>query len=245
MDANKTISPHKLIFLAKLISRSCHLHFSTVNLDDVYQWKDEKEHGEKLSETPDCLALVFQLDGWMAKCLGQQNDSNSCANSDGCHQNQPGNLDSLVEPLLFAVEVPSSQTKDDAVAGDDDDCPNIRQSSHRRSSSFRNALKNKHTGDARQRQVDEHKELSHPSNHPVAAVILLEGQQCCVVGRHGKERQHPDEEEMIRHETVHLGEPNTLDANSLHNLRVAVAVEQLPSDDRLFASHLGEDDTTR
>lgn len=88
---------------------------------------------------------------------------------------------------------------------------------------------------------------------------------CC----HGKEREHPDEKEMIRYQGIHLGEANacdrcvvsqrammrdrtllisvslTLNTNSLHDLRVAIAVKQLAAYSRALAPYIANNDTCR
>lgn len=57
--------------------------------------------------------------------------------------------------------------------------------------------------------------------------------------RHGEEGEHPDEEEVVGDQGVHLGKANALDAYPLEELGVAVAVEDLPSDGGRAAAELG------
>ncbi|KAH8718453.1 hypothetical protein HC256_003097 [Beauveria bassiana] len=81
-----------------------------------------------------------------------------------------------------------------------------------------------------------------PAQDPVAAVVADEGEERGVVGGHGEQGQHPDEEEVVGHEGAHLGEGDGLHADALDDLRVAEAVEELAPDGRGAAANLGEDD---
>jgi len=50
------------------------------------------------------------------------------------------------------------------------------------------------------------------------------------VRRHGEEGEHPDDEEVVGHEGVRLGEPDGLDPDADYDLLVRVAREELAAD---------------
>lgn len=241
-----------------------HLDVAAVNLNGRDQWQDEQKHGQQLTKAPLALAgaAVDQVDRRRAKRGREQDDADGGTDRNGRHHQQADNLNRLVPALLAAVQVPGGEDKDDEVAGHDGNGADVRQRAvgagglakvggavpdarHGQGAGPRalgDGLQDKDARDGRQGEVDKHEELAQPAQDPVAAVVVDEGEQGGVVRGHGEQREHPDEEEVVGHERVHLGEADGLDADALHDLRVAVAVEELAADGRVLAANLGKDD---
>lgn len=232
---------------------------TTPDLYNRDQRQNDEEHGEQLAEAPVLLALILYLHRGVAKSLREKNDSDGSTDSNSCHEDETQDLDGVEEPLPLAVEVPSRETEDGAVAHDDGNgadvgktgvggctfAPYVPDAGDREClvvQTLGDSLKNEDAADARQRQVDKHEELAKPSNYPVPSIVVYKSKESSVVRGHGQERQHPDDEEVVRHHGVHLGQTNTLDANALKNLRVTVAIEEFSPDITCLAPEFGEDD---
>jgi len=68
-----------------------------------------------------------------------------------------------------------------------------------------NGHEDKNPRDARQDQIDEHEKLAQPAQDPVALEVVDEGEQGGDVGSGRQQRQHPDDEEVVRHHGLHFG----------------------------------------
>ncbi|TQW08201.1 hypothetical protein IF2G_04077 [Cordyceps javanica] len=236
--------------LPVVIDRWRRLDVAPVELDGRDERQGEQQHGQQLAEAPLLLALVGEGHRGPAKGRGQQHDADGRADGDGRQDEQAADLDRLVPALRAAVHVPGGHGEDDAVADDDGNGADVRRDAGGagRLAKGRRAVPDAGDGQrgarhaagddlhdedarhAREGKVDEHEQLAQPAQDPVAAVVAGEGQQRRVVRGHGQQRQHPDEEEVVRHQRVHLGQPDRLDADALHDLRVAVPVEELAPD---------------
>lgn len=71
---------------------------------------------------------------------------------------------------------------------------------------------------------------------------MYQSQQGGVVGGHGEKREHPDKEEVVGYEGVHLGQADALDAYTLDDLGIAIPIEDLSADGGRPAAKLGDDD---
>ncbi|EGX91849.1 hypothetical protein CCM_06006 [Cordyceps militaris CM01] len=251
-------------------SRWRDLDVAPVNFNGRDEREHEQQDGQQLAEAPLLLAVVGERHRGRAKRRRQQDDAHGGADGNGRHDEQPGDLHRLVPGLLLraAVQVPRGEHEDDHVARNHGNGADIRQRvlcaagglAKRRRRRLPAAvpgarhgqrgkghaagddLQRKDARDAREGEVGEHEGLPQPAQDPVAAVVADEGQQRRVVRRHGQQREHPDEEEVVRHERAHLGEADRLQADALHDLRVAEAAEELAPDACRTAAHLGGDD---
>ncbi|TPX14701.1 uncharacterized protein E0L32_005096 [Thyridium curvatum] len=231
------------------------VHGAPVDLQHRHQRQQQHEQRQQLPEAPVLLAPVPQRHRRRPERLAQDDDARRRADRDGRHQRRAHQLRGAVEPRPplargRAVQVPRRQREDDAVARDHGPRADVHEprvgrraavvpgravvpdagDGQRRRQVAPDALQDVGAVDGAEREVDEHEGLAQPAQDPVAAEVAHEDQQRRVVHRHGQQRQHPDEEEVVGHEGRRLGQPHALDADARHDLLVRVAAEQLAPD---------------
>lgn len=191
-----------------------------------------------------------------AEGVREERDAHDGADGDGRHQQKPDDLDGPVEALRARVQVPRGQQEHDGISGDDDDGADVGDRAvlpgrHRRRR--RHPLKDAGDGErgvvdavahgaqdddavqGAEHEVHEYEELPQPAEDPVAAEVVDEREQAGVVHGHGQQGEHPDEEEVVWHHGLDLGEPDALDPDARQDLLVRVRVEELaPQDAGLF-----------
>lgn len=218
-----------------------------VYLQHRHQRQRQHQQADHGSEAPLPLASVGQGRGGLAKRLRSVNDTTGSPDSDGRHHGPAQQLHPLEGPLPPVVEVPRGREEDDAVARDDGDGPRVRGPDVARVVALDlpgacggqcgglevllHDLQHEDAVHAAQHQVDEHEDLAQPAENGVGAEGGDEDEEGQVVHAHREEGQHPDDEEVVRHQGVDLREPHGLDADAVEDLLVREAIEELAPDD--------------
>lgn len=256
------------------------LDLAAHDLDDGDDGQQQQADGQPGAEAPALLGLVGERHGRLAEGLRQHEQARRRADGAGRHEHEPHELRDAVQPLPARVQVPRGGGEDERVARDDGHGAEVRQArvgrGGRRVGRAGGRVRVPHARDGQRRlgqvalhgaehegavraaegQVDEHEGLAQPAQHPVAPEVVHQRQQRRVVHRHGQQRQHPDEEEVVRHHLVHLRQPHHLDADARHDLLVRVRVQQLaphhrrlaaqpPPPDELLLEHEGDGEDER
>lgn len=76
-------------------------------------------------------------------------------------------------------------------------------------------------------QVDKHKKLSQPPQHPIPFKIINQRKKRPNMRRSRKQRQHPDNKKVVWDHEFHLGKTDALDSYSGDDLLITEGEEEL------------------